>query len=78
MHVSNPRVQSQLRTKSLPEFDIFPYLKGTKDTVRLRYWVFSDTRQGNLLFVPKEEKKKSKSLSLFPFSPPSHDWKTDS
>lgn len=56
MHVSNPRVQSQQRTKSLPEFDIFLYLKGTKDTIR--YWVFSDTRQGNLLFAPKEEKKK--------------------
>lgn len=57
MHVSNPRVQSQQRTKSLPEFDIFPYLKGTKDTVRLRYSVFCNISQGNLPFVPKEEKK---------------------
>lgn len=68
MHVSNSRVQSQWRTKSLPEFDIFPYLKGKKDTVMLRYQVFSDTEQGNLPFVPQEKKKKtSKSLSWFIF-----------
>lgn len=37
MYGSNPRVQFQQRTEKLVEFDIFPYSKGIKDTVKLNY-----------------------------------------